>query len=96
MRIVLLIANGGWLPLYAVGAASHVYVLATHDYAVAEAITTHVVCFFILASSPTSGALGRSHIMKKEAARRIRASSSWVVLLSYNHQAMHKPCASRW
>jgi hypothetical protein len=47
-RIVLLIANGVWLPLHAVAGASHVYVLAAHDYAVAEAIATHVVCFFIL------------------------------------------------
>jgi hypothetical protein len=47
-RFVLLIANGVWLPLYAVGAASQVYVFATHDHAVAEAIATHVVCGFIL------------------------------------------------
>src|SRR5262245_18417605 len=49
-RIVLLIANGVWLPIYSVGAPSSVYVLATrtHDYPVAEAIATHVVCFFIL------------------------------------------------
>jgi len=50
-RIVLLIANGVWLPLYAVGAASQVYVFATHDHAVAEAIATHVVCTFILAGN---------------------------------------------
>ena len=47
-RIVLLIANGVWLPFYAVGAVSQVYVFATHDFAVADAIATHVVCFFIL------------------------------------------------
>jgi len=51
IRIVLLIANGVWLPLYAVGAASQVYVFATHDHAVAEAIATHVVCTFILAGN---------------------------------------------
>ena len=50
-RIVLLIANGVWLPFYAVGGASQVYVLATHDHAVAEAIATHVVCLFILAGN---------------------------------------------
>src|SRR5262245_19549876 len=52
-RIVLLIANGIWLPIYAVGAPSSVYVLATrtHDFPVAESIATHVVCFFILAGS---------------------------------------------
>jgi len=47
-RIVLPIANGVWLPFYAVGAVSQVYVFATHDFAVADAIATHVVCFFIL------------------------------------------------
>ena len=51
-RIVLLIANGVWLTIYAVGAPLSVYVLAKHDdYPVAEAIATHVVCFFILAGS---------------------------------------------
>ena len=51
MRIVLLIANGVWLPLYAVGAASQVYVFATHDHAVAEAIAIDVVCLSILAGN---------------------------------------------
>src|SRR5215467_10378558 len=52
MRIVLLIANGFWLTIYAVGAPFSVYVLAKHDdYPVAEAIATHVVCLFILASN---------------------------------------------
>jgi hypothetical protein len=47
-RIVLPIANGVWLPLFAVGGAAQVYVLPTHDHAVAVAIATHVVCFLIL------------------------------------------------
>jgi hypothetical protein len=47
-RIVLLIANGVWLPLFAVGSAAQVYVLAMHDHAVTVAIATHVVCFLIL------------------------------------------------
>ena len=49
MRIVLLIANGFWLTIYAVGAPFSVYVLAKHDdYPVAEAIAIHVVCLSIL------------------------------------------------
>jgi len=52
MRIVLLISNGVWLAIYAVGAPFSVYVLAKHDdYPVAEAIATHVVCLFILAGN---------------------------------------------
>src|SRR5215813_3878508 len=52
MRIVLLIGNGFWLTIYAVGAPFSVYVLANHDdYPVAEAIATHVVCLFILAGN---------------------------------------------
>src|SRR5215468_521819 len=51
MRIVLLIANGVWLTIYAIGAPLSVYVLAKHaDYPVGEAIATDVVCLFILAS----------------------------------------------
>src|SRR5262245_17673512 len=67
-RIVLLIANGVWLPIYAVGAPSSVYVLATrtHDYPVAEAIANTLCAFSSWpAASPTSGALGRTHTMKK-------------------------------
>ena len=52
-RIVLLIANGVWLLLYAVGGPLQVYVLATHEYAVAEAIATHILCFSILAGNIT-------------------------------------------
>ena len=49
---MLLIANGFWLTIYAVGAPFSVYVLAKHDdYPVAEAIATHVVCLFILAGN---------------------------------------------
>src|SRR5262252_7000384 len=52
MRIVLLIANGFWLTIYAVGAPFSVYVLAKHDdYPVAEAIAIHVVCLSILAGN---------------------------------------------
>ena len=52
MRIVLLIANGVWLTIYAIGAPLSVYVLAKHaDYPVGEAIATDVVCLFILASN---------------------------------------------
>ena len=52
MRRVLLIGNGFWLTIYAIGAPFSVYVLAKHDdYPVAEAIATHVVCLFILAGN---------------------------------------------
>ena len=52
MRIVLLIANGFWLTIYAVGAPFSVYVLAKHDdYPIAEAIAIHVVCLSILAGN---------------------------------------------
>jgi hypothetical protein len=47
-RIVLLIANGVWLPLFGVGGALQVYVLATHDQAVAEAIATQRCVLFHL------------------------------------------------
>jgi len=47
-RIVLLISNGFWLSIYAVGTPFGVYVLVKHDYPIAEAIATYVVCFFIL------------------------------------------------
>ena len=49
MRIVLLIGNGLWLAIYAVGAPFSVYVLARHDdYPLAEAIAIDVVCLSIL------------------------------------------------
>jgi hypothetical protein len=51
-RTVLLIANGFWLSMYAIGAALSVYLLAKHDdYPATEAIVTRVVCFFILAGN---------------------------------------------
>jgi hypothetical protein len=74
MRIVLLITNGFWLSIYAVGAPFSVYVLAKHDdYPVVEAIATHVVCFSSWpATSPTSGALGGTRMMKRWPAHRTR------------------------
>jgi len=59
IRIVLLIANGVWLPFFVVGGASRVYLFATypttHDQTfaavlLAVAIPT-VVCTFILAGN---------------------------------------------
>jgi len=77
-RIVLLIANGVWLPLYAVGGASQVHVFATHDYPVAEAIATHVVCFFILAGNFTYIWRSRPHAHNEDGASALHAPAGGV------------------
>src|SRR5262245_54878914 len=67
-RIGLLIANGFWLLLYAVGGPLHVYVLATHDRAIAEAMVTCVVCSFILAGNITYIWRSRQHALNEKGA----------------------------
>lgn len=71
VRIVLLIANGVWLLLHAVGGPLQVYVLAANDYGVAEAIATCVVCFSILAGNITYIWRSQPHALNENGGRRI-------------------------
>ena len=53
-RIVLLIANGVWLPLFAFGGASRLYLLTTKGLEwpfLLFGVATTVVCSFILAGN---------------------------------------------
>ena len=70
MRIVLLIGNGLWLAIYAVGAPFSLYVLARHDdYPLAEAIAIHVVCLSILAGNFAYIWRARRHAHNENGAR---------------------------